>query len=657
MPGSPVAGTPFRTLRRLGSGGMSSVYAVEHTRTGERYALKVLASRLTNRPDCVARFELEAQALENLGHHPNLVALHDTGRLPDGRPFLVLRLLEGETLRQALRRGPPPVHYACSFVQQLLSALWAVHGAGVVHRDVKPDNLFVSPDGRCTLLDFGVIKVQPGGSLLTSPIVTEPGSIIGTAHYIAPEQAQSRATDARADLYAAGVVLAECLTGHVPLGDLSPDRYVRHIAERGFPSLDEVGALHVPPELRRVVRKATMQDPNERYASAEAFASALSWVALELGINVPGVQSGPWRVSRGRAAPATNSPHTPTTLDASPPLAPEMPSANAAGAQRLEAPPPAPAEGARSEAKTLASANSKHLRRRSPGRRAAAAGGHLGRRSRHEPSGAPKRPDGTAEAPQMPPEAPGVEAALSPSRRPPSPKAALTRHQAHPEALAQREATPAHGTARAFADVTATRASADAAVTRAFADVSAKRAVTVLWRDEPNEAGPPASLERDGVSSPKPKMGPPASDSASRISRLAAWGTLLFAMVIFATPRWRPRLVDSLVTIASPSLPEGWDTPASTVTRAREAHAGAPSLRQGFGPERAHVDASEAAPLVSDPSPADVADRPAPAPAQARPALRSEEGRAPSGSSGSSSPARVGAPRPHPFRAGLKPNY
>ncbi|HEU4533300.1 MAG TPA: protein kinase, partial [Polyangiaceae bacterium] len=644
-PGSPVAGTPFRALRLLGSSGMSSVYAVEHAASGERFALKVLSGRLQGRPDCVARFELEARALESLGGHPNLVALRGTGRLPDGRPFLVMNLLEGETLRQALRRGPLPVRYACSFVQQLLSALWAVHGAGVVHRDVKPDTLFVSPDGRCTLLDFGVIKVQPGAGALASYLVAEPGSLVGTAHYLAPEQAQGRAPDARADLYAAGVVLAECLTGCPPLGDLSPGECVRHVAEHGFPSLDEVGALHVPPALRRVVRKATMLDPNERYANAESFASALTWVALELGLNVPGVQSGPWCASASHASPAADPALTSsTTLDANPPSsveeAPSSPKAAvgerheaclapadaqteaspASADARTEA-PLAPTD-ARTEAHPHASAGSKPKSRRpahvAPWPRPPAPGGRFGRKGPRATPEGPGRQEGVTAGQQRATEATTDKLLLG--AKPASNDAAPPSCRGEPQGTKKR-----------------------------FADLTYPRAVGAASRFESGDANAPASLERDGVTSPSPRMGPPASDSTTRISRLAAWGTLLFAMAIFATPRWRPHLVDALVTVASPSLPEGWDT--SLEPKPREPHASAQGLRSASWQGGADDAPSETSPATADAPPSDDAAPPAAPPAPAKPSPRADDGR------GAPAPGRPGASKPHPFRAGLKPNY
>jgi eukaryotic-like serine/threonine-protein kinase len=287
-PGSVIGGTRYEVKRLLGSGGMGTVYEVQHLDEGTRYALKVLSSRVAEQPDLVERVLLEAHALQSLRGAPYVVEVVASGRLNDAhrRPYLVMELLRGATLRALLGRGRLPVADALSYVHQLLWGLAGVHGAGVVHRDVKPDNVFVQSNGECKLLDFGVIKVLYDIGLSPSQFSTGPYSFVGTPMYMAPEAASGQPVDTRADIFAVGLILYECLTGSRPLAQLTDNEYLHHVANQGIPSLDAVGATDVPIELRRIVRRATIFDADHRYQTAQEFAVKLNHAAETLGIRL-----------------------------------------------------------------------------------------------------------------------------------------------------------------------------------------------------------------------------------------------------------------------------------------------------------------------------------------------------------------------------------
>ncbi len=266
---------------------MGVVYAVEHTGLPLRYAIKVLRRRFAQRNDLAGRLRAEAQCLAHLASHPHVVRVIDTGVIDDGRVYLLMELLEGRTLREELfyHKSFSP-HEACALVRQLVSALGAAHRLGVIHRDVKPSNVFLTSAGVVKLLDFGVAKVLSEGLLgAARKPMTEPGSLMGTPRYMAPEYLLGgKSADGRVDLYSAGVVLWELITGRsaFPLRDDNDQermKVVHAIVTQGVQPLEAVGFGHVPAELRAVVRRATISDPEQRYATAEAFLADLDQVA------------------------------------------------------------------------------------------------------------------------------------------------------------------------------------------------------------------------------------------------------------------------------------------------------------------------------------------------------------------------------------------
>src|SRR5215813_9108502 len=205
----------YRVARLLGIGGMGRVYKGVHPAIGSRVAIKVLSRECADRRDLVERFFAEARAV-NLIRHESIVNVLDLASLPDGRPYIIMEYLDGAPLAAAIEGvphgGPLPLGSVARLAVEVLDALGAAHAKGIVHRDLKPDNIFVTPQGRPKVLDFGIAKLHPelGGG------VTHTGSLLGTPHYMSPEQAAGRPIDARADLYAMGVILFECATLQKP---------------------------------------------------------------------------------------------------------------------------------------------------------------------------------------------------------------------------------------------------------------------------------------------------------------------------------------------------------------------------------------------------------------------------------------------------------
>src|SRR5215218_10941097 len=198
----------YRIIRRLGSGGMADVYSAEDTQLGREVALKVLYRRLAEDDEFVERFRREASAAAGL-QHPNVVQVFDRGEW-DGTYYIAMEFLPGRSLKEAVRDdGPLDPDAAVEITLGVLKALRFAHRRGIVHRDIKPHNVMLDAEGRVKVTDFGIARAGASD-------MTETGSIMGTAQYLSPEQAQGHPVDARADLYSIGVVLYELLTGRVP---------------------------------------------------------------------------------------------------------------------------------------------------------------------------------------------------------------------------------------------------------------------------------------------------------------------------------------------------------------------------------------------------------------------------------------------------------
>ena len=251
QPDQVVSGR-YRVLRKIGGGGMADVYLCEDLTLGRRVALKVLLQRFLDDPKFVERFRREAKAAAGL-NHPNLVSIYDWGEV-DGTYFIVMEYVEGETLKDLVRRqGRLGGNEAVRISLQLLAALEFAHRTGIVHRDIKPQNVMLDRDGNVKVMDFGIARAGDSG-------MTEVGSILGTAQYLAPEQARGQRVDERSDLYSVGIVLYEMLTGTVPFkGDSAVTVALKHVNEMAAEPAQLVPGM--PYALNQIVLKAIAKDP------------------------------------------------------------------------------------------------------------------------------------------------------------------------------------------------------------------------------------------------------------------------------------------------------------------------------------------------------------------------------------------------------------
>jgi Tol biopolymer transport system component len=261
---------PYEIVAPLGAGGMGEVYRAKDPRLGREVAIKVLPASFSQDADRLKRFEQEARAAGVL-NHPNITAVYDLGS-EDGAPYIVTELLEGETLRSRLSTGPLPVRKALDYAIQIAKGLSAAHEKGIVHRDLKPENLFLTKDGRVKILDFGLakLKTEEGGEGRTDLKTisgTEPGVVLGTMGYMAPEQVRGKVADRRSDLFSFGAILYEMLSGQRAFrGDTAADT-ITAILTKEPPDLAQTNK-DVHPGLDRIVRHCLEKNPEERFESA-----------------------------------------------------------------------------------------------------------------------------------------------------------------------------------------------------------------------------------------------------------------------------------------------------------------------------------------------------------------------------------------------------
>ncbi|MGB6775964.1 MAG: serine/threonine-protein kinase, partial [Terriglobales bacterium] len=247
----------------LGAGGMGVVYRARDSRLGRDVAIKVLPSVLSADAERLRRFEQEARAAAAL-NHPNILAVHQMGTY-EGAPYLVSELLEGETLREQIKRGRLAVRKAIDYGVQMARGLAAAHEKGIVHRDLKPENLFVTKDGRVKILDFGLAKLtqpQSGSehSALTLTEGTEVGVVMGTVGYMAPEQVRGETADHRADIFAFGAILYEMLAGKRAFQKPTSPETMTAILNEDPPGISQV-TTDIPPALQRVVHRCLEKNP------------------------------------------------------------------------------------------------------------------------------------------------------------------------------------------------------------------------------------------------------------------------------------------------------------------------------------------------------------------------------------------------------------
>ncbi|WIG95969.1 serine/threonine-protein kinase [Myxococcus sp. SDU36] len=321
-----VLGQKYRVLRRIGVGGMGTVYEAEQLDGGRTVAVKVLRQHLLGEPAVHARFRREAQATAGL-KHPNIVEVMDFHEAPDEPPFLVMELLQGQTLKSLMKKeGPLPVERAAAIAHQVATALVAAHQAGVIHRDIKPDNLFLVDTGtealRVKLLDFGVARLMHEDD--ATALGTESGAWVGTPSYMAPEQIRCRPVDGRADIYSLGACLYHLVTGQRPI-DVADNVALLSAVLHNVPAPLSGVRTDVPDGFSQVVERTLAKDPAARYADAHELAQALE----------------PW-VRAAPPAPAIPAPLPPTPVAAEHAATPHTPAAQHVLVAEEHVPPPHP---------------------------------------------------------------------------------------------------------------------------------------------------------------------------------------------------------------------------------------------------------------------------------------------------------------------------
>ncbi|MBV9494306.1 MAG: serine/threonine protein kinase, partial [Acidobacteria bacterium] len=269
---------PYEILAQIGAGGMGEVYRALDTRLGRQVAVKVLSRSYTNDAEATRRFEQEARAAGML-NHPNIVALYDIGTEGNIR-YIVSELLQGESMRQRIRQGPIPARKAVDYAVQVARGLAAAHEKGIIHRDLKPENLFITRDGQVKILDFGLVKLIGGHhdgppvdehAVTLAGTPTEPGRLLGTVGYMAPEQIRGQSGDHRSDLFSFGAILFEMVTGRQAFRGDSPIETLNSILKDEPPELYELD-VRVPSALERVIRHCLEKNPDERFQSARDLA-------------------------------------------------------------------------------------------------------------------------------------------------------------------------------------------------------------------------------------------------------------------------------------------------------------------------------------------------------------------------------------------------
>src|SRR5262249_12297364 len=290
---------PYEILSPLGAGGMGEVYKARDTRLERTVAVKALPTHLSVSAEVRQRFEREAKTISQLSH-PHICALYDVGREGDVE-YLVMELLEGETLSTRLVKGPLPLEQTLRYGQEIADALDKAQRQGIVHRDLKPGNVMLTKSG-VKLLDFGLAKAMEApaarGSLTSLPTqqgLTQEGTILGTFQYMAPEQLEGKEADTRTDVFALGATLYEMATGRKAFSASSQASLITAIMSADPPTISTVQPMP-PPALDRVVKKCLAKDPEDRWQSAADLGSELRWISEGSAAGV----AAPVAVSRRR---------------------------------------------------------------------------------------------------------------------------------------------------------------------------------------------------------------------------------------------------------------------------------------------------------------------------------------------------------------------
>jgi serine/threonine protein kinase/sugar lactone lactonase YvrE len=294
-PAVPARFGPYEILSVIAKGGMGEVYRARDTRLGRYVAVKILPADMCHDPGRLARFEQEARAASAL-NHPNIVSVYDIGR-ESGIPFIVTELIEGESLRRLIVKGPVPPGKLIELATQLAAGLKAAHAAGIVHRDLKPENIMLTPDLQAKILDFGLAKHIPLRSdavqCTETEVLTAPGLVLGTVGYLSPEQVRGDTVDARSDIFSLGAVLYELAEGKSAFTRGKPIEVLSAILREEPARL----TADIPPPLDRIIRRCLEKDPQRRFENAASLAVALKSIG-----EISAVRRAFWVIERQRRA-------------------------------------------------------------------------------------------------------------------------------------------------------------------------------------------------------------------------------------------------------------------------------------------------------------------------------------------------------------------
>ena len=290
----------YQVLDKIGAGGMGEVYRAHDPRLGRDVAIKILPEASASDPGRLRRFELEARSTAAL-NHPNIVAIYDVGTWEYGTPYVVTELLEGETLRECLRRGPLPVRRSIEICSQVALGLSAAHEKGIIHRDLKPENLWLTKDGHVKILDFGLAKLQPEKLFpadLTNLTDSTSTKIMGTLSYMSPEQVRGKPLDQRTDVFSLGAVMYEMLSGHRAFRGPTTADTVSAILNRDPAELTASNDA-IPSSVAGIVRRCLEKDADQRFHTAKDVNYALAAVAPSSGSKAvladPSPTPFPWK--------------------------------------------------------------------------------------------------------------------------------------------------------------------------------------------------------------------------------------------------------------------------------------------------------------------------------------------------------------------------
>jgi serine/threonine protein kinase len=321
--GRDILDGQFQILQKVGSGGMGAVYKALQPSMNRMVGIKILHPKLANRKDLVSRFRREARAMSHLTH-PNTVKVFLYGELDDGSLYIVMEFLEGKNLNQTVRaEGAFAWERALPILIQACGALDEAHKMGIVHRDLKPENVFLCQQGGMKdfpkVLDFGLAKVTEREMRPGSIILTQEGMVFGTPEFMSPEQAQGKVLTAASDIYSLAVILYEVLTTKLPFEAKTAMDYIQaHVTAKPIPIAERIGGKAFPPLLWPVIAQALAKEPEQRFASAADFASAMQSVLA--GATVLPASLTP-------APPVAETPTPPIVAPVAPKRAPAAPPA------------------------------------------------------------------------------------------------------------------------------------------------------------------------------------------------------------------------------------------------------------------------------------------------------------------------------------------